>query len=80
MAPDRPDSESLILAVLAEADFLTVEQLVAKLPELTWSDLFHIIDDLSRRDAIILRRRGFEYEVGPRRGMEDSARINSPVT
>ena len=58
-----PDPDSLVLATLAEADFLTIEQLVEQLPELTWNQLFQILDDLSRRNAIVLRRRGFEYEV-----------------
>ena len=62
MAPE-PQPESLVLAVLGEADFLTIEQLVEKLPELTWSQLFQIIDALSRRNAIILRRRNFTYDV-----------------
>ena len=52
-----------VLATLATADFLTIEQLVEQLPELTWNQLFHILDDLSRRGAIVLRRRGFENEV-----------------
>ena len=56
-------SEALVLATLAEADFLTIEQLVEELPELTWNQVFHILDELSRRDAILLRRRGFDYEV-----------------
>ena len=56
-------SEALVLATLAEADFLTIEQLVEELPELTWNQVFHILDELSRRDAILLRRRGFYYEV-----------------
>jgi len=58
--------ETRVLAVLGEADFLTIEQLVEQLPELTWNQLFHILDSLSRRDAIVLRRRGFEYEVKTR--------------
>jgi hypothetical protein len=80
MDPHRTHSESLVLSVLGESDVLTIEQLVEKLPELTWSHLFHIIDDLSRRDAIVLRRRGFEYEVCPRREAKESARINAAVT
>lgn len=66
MDPHRTHSESLVLAVLGESDVLTIEQLVEKLPELTWSHLFHIIDDLSRRDMIVLRRRGFIYDLKAR--------------
>ncbi len=55
--------ESLVLQLLDRAGNLTIEQVAAGLPELTWCELFHLIDDLSRRGAILLRRRGFEYEV-----------------
>jgi len=58
--------ETRVLAVLGESEFLTIEQLVEQVPELTWNQLFHILDDLSRRNAIVLRRRGFEYEVKTR--------------
>jgi len=58
--------ESRVLAVLGETDFLSIEQLVEQLPELTWNQLFHILDDLSRRDAIVLQRRGFDYQATAR--------------
>ena len=61
-----PSHESLLLSVLDEAEFFTVEQLVERLPEMTWNQLFQILDDLSRRNAIVLRRHGFEYEVTSR--------------
>ena len=63
MDPHRTHPESLVLAVLDKTDFLTIEQLAEKLPELTWSQLFKIVDDLSRREAIILRRQGFTYDL-----------------
>jgi hypothetical protein len=68
MTNDASESEALVLAILDDADFLTIEQLVQRVPQLTWNQLFHIIDDLSRREAIVLRRRGFDYEIaaGPR--------------
>ena len=61
-----PSHESLLLAVLDEGDFFTIEQLVERLPELTWNQLFQTLDELSRRNAIVLRRNGFEYEVTSR--------------
>jgi hypothetical protein len=69
MASCTIDPEALVLAILDDAEFLTMEQVVQRVPQLTWNQLFHIIDDLSRRDAIVLRRRGFDYEIapGPRR-------------
>ena len=56
-------NESLVLQLLDRAGCLTIEQVAAALPELTWCELFHRIDGLSRRGAILLHRRGFEYEV-----------------
>ena len=55
--------ESLVLDVLRSADSLTMEQMIEQLPQVSWSELFHTVDALSRRGAIILRRRGFEYEL-----------------
>jgi len=57
--------ETLVLQLLDRAGCLTIEQVAAALPDLTWCELFHIIDDLSRRGTVLLRRRGFEYEVAP---------------
>jgi DNA-binding transcriptional ArsR family regulator len=55
--------EELILELLQQSDWLTIEQLTARLPELTWNELFQTVDALSRNGAIILRRRGFQYEL-----------------
>jgi len=30
---------------------------------LSWSELFHAVDSLSRRGAIVLKRHGFDYEL-----------------
>lgn len=56
-------SESLILDLLRVRKSLTLEQLVVLLPELSWNQVFTTVDELSRRRAIILLRRGFQYEV-----------------
>ncbi len=57
---------TLVLQLLDRAGCLTIDQLASELPELTWCELFHMIDDLSRRDAILLRRKGFAYELHAR--------------
>ncbi len=57
------DSELLILTALSDTESITIEELAAKLPELSWSQLFQAIDTLSRRNAIVLRRRGFAYDL-----------------
>ncbi len=58
--------ESLVLDILRRSHSLTIEQMTVQLPELSWSTLFHAIDSLSRRGAIVLRRKGFEYELRAR--------------
>lgn len=57
---------TLVLQLLDRAGCLTIERLAAELPELTWSELFHTIDSLSRSGAIVLQRKGFIYEIRAR--------------
>ena len=66
MSHDHSSCEELVLSVLRASGPLTIEQATAKLPELSWNELFRAVDALSRRGAIILRRRGFEYELRSR--------------
>jgi hypothetical protein len=57
------NSEHLILGLLRARKSLTLEQVVALLPELSWNQVFTTVDELSRKGKIILLRRGFQYEV-----------------
>lgn len=63
MNSDLTRAECLILDVLetAEGTAYSLEALVACLPELSWSELFQAVDHLSRRGAIRMHRRGFDY-------------------
>jgi hypothetical protein len=56
-------AEAKILAVVAERRHIHLEQLLGCLPELTWNQVFAIVDTLSRRGLVCLSRRGFEYEL-----------------
>jgi len=56
-------SEHLVLRALHDADVLSMETLVERLPELTWNEVFHAVDRLSRHGDIELRRRGFGYDL-----------------
>lgn len=56
-------AEALILHVLHEWDSLPLEQMTEQLPELSWSELFHAVDRLSRRGEVVLRRSGFVYHL-----------------
>jgi hypothetical protein len=55
--------ESLVLEALQSDEMLTMDGLTERVPQLSWSELFTIVDRLSRQGAIMLRRRGFQYEV-----------------
>ncbi len=56
-------TEAKILAVVEEHRHILLEPLLARLPELTWNQVFTIVDSLSRRGLLCLWRRGFEYEL-----------------
>lgn len=65
--------ERLILEALCGHRTMTMEELVAAIPEVSWNRLFHAIDRLSRGGHITVYRRGFEYELSmPRRLSESS--------
>lgn len=66
------NSEFLILGLLRTRKSLSLEQVVAMLPELSWNQVFTTVDELSRRGKIILLRRGFQYEV-ERTAIKESA-------
>jgi DNA-binding transcriptional regulator PaaX len=55
--------ESLVLGALESGGSLTIEEVIASLPELTWNEVFNAIDRLSRNGTITLRRHGFGYEL-----------------
>lgn len=57
-------TDSLILEVLrSTVRPLTFEEISARIPELTWNQIFLSVDALSRRGDVILNRRGFEYQA-----------------
>ena len=55
----------LVLDTVEREGSLTMETLVSLLPQLSWSQIFHAVDELSRAGAILLQRRGFEYGLSP---------------
>jgi len=52
-----------LLAIVQERRQIRLEELVTYLPEFTWNQVFSLVDELSRRELISLRRRGFDYEL-----------------
>lgn len=55
--------QGIVLDMLDDVEFMTFDQVCAKWPELSWSDVFLAVDELSRRGEVILQRRGNEYAV-----------------
>lgn len=56
-------TEEKILAIVHERGSILLEALSSCLPEVTWNQVFTSVDELSRRGAICLRRRGLDYEL-----------------
>ena len=52
-----------LLAIVEERQCIPLEELLACFPDLTWNQVFLLVDDLSRQALICLRRRGFDYEL-----------------
>jgi hypothetical protein len=59
--PSRADL--LVLAALHSAEPMTMEHIAERIPELSWNELFHAVDAMSRRGDVMLRRKGFAYYV-----------------
>ncbi|MBM4125969.1 MAG: hypothetical protein FJ247_01290 [Nitrospira sp.] len=56
-------SSAKLLTLVQERQCISLEELPACFPELTWNQVFLLVDDLSRHALIRLQRRGFEYEL-----------------
>jgi hypothetical protein len=52
-----------LLAIVHERRQIQLEELLSYLPEFTWNQVFSLVDELSRRELICLRRQGFGYEL-----------------
>ncbi|MEK9140236.1 MAG: hypothetical protein AAB308_04200 [Nitrospirota bacterium] len=56
--------ESAIRSELRQQGPCTLEALLARLPQFSWSEIFTVVDDLSREGRLVLRRPSrFDYEV-----------------
>jgi len=61
--------ESTIINLLDKSDRLTIDEILAGAPYLSWSEIFLAIDVLSRKGEVTLHRKGFEYSVETARHM-----------
>ncbi len=57
------DPQMLVTEAVRRLTPVRLEELTESLPQLTWNQVFQAVDALSRSGVILLRRRGFEYEV-----------------
>jgi hypothetical protein len=55
--------EDEILDHLNEQDVLSLDSLIALLPQYSWNQIFHTIDRLARSRRIVLRRHRFDYTL-----------------
>jgi predicted transcriptional regulator len=66
MLDQQPPREDQVLHLLESSSTpFTLDEVTERL-ELSWNQVFLAVDSLSRRGGIILKRRGYEYEVSSR--------------
>jgi len=56
-------ASATLLTIVRERQRIGLEELLSYVPELTWNQVFSLVDELSRRELIHLHRRGFDYEL-----------------
>ena len=52
-----------ILDHLNEQTVISLDTLVCLMPQYTWNQIFHCVDQLSRNNKVVLRRHRFEYTL-----------------
>jgi hypothetical protein len=57
------DLECAILERLEQEAVVSLDELVETLPQYTWNQIFHAVDNLARIGKIVLRRHRFEYTL-----------------
>jgi hypothetical protein len=55
--------EQTILDRLEEEIVIGLDELVEMLPQYTWNQIFHAVDQLARFGKIVLRRHRYDYTV-----------------
>ena len=61
---ERSHSDALtatILDHLNEQTVISLDSLICLMPQYTWNQIFHRVDQLARCNKIVLRRHRFEY-------------------
>ena len=63
---EHPDTDVLTVIILDHLNELTVislDSLICLMPQYTWNQIFHTVDQLTRCNKIVLRRHRFEYTL-----------------
>ena len=63
---ERPHIDTLtatILDHLNEQTVITLDSLICLMPQYTWNQVFHTVDQLARCNKIVLRRHRFDYTL-----------------
>ena len=63
---ERPYSDALtttILDHLNEQTVISLDTLICLMPQYSWNQIFHTVDQLARCKKIVLRRHRFEYTL-----------------
>jgi hypothetical protein len=55
--------EQTILDRVEEETVIGLDELVEMLPQYTWNQIFHAVDQLARFGKIVLRRHRYDYTV-----------------
>lgn len=72
--------ESAIRLHLSEEGPCTLESLLQRLSQFSWSEIFSVVDQLSREGSLVLRRParfGYEVSARPNAAVEDAANVPS---
>ena len=61
---ERHETNALTAAILDhlnEQSVISLDSLICLMPQYTWNQIFHCVDQLARCHKIVLRRHRFEY-------------------
>lgn len=74
--------QSAIRSQLMQQGPCTLETLLDRLPQFSWSDIFTVVDQLSREGELVLRhpaRFGYEVSIGSALPLSEQARDGKGV-
>ena len=63
---ERPHTDALtatILDHLNEQTVISLDTLICLMPQYTWNQIFHRVDQLARCHKVVLRRHRFDYTL-----------------